>query len=194
MTNSKALLHLWDSVDKNNIYQMSYIRNLAYELGEKELYFKFRDYHHEEPVVVKKDYTSKLKEAHIVHNAIQTPDGTIIESRYTHDYVEHIDANGYFYSVDGGMDYLRRGYTVPDYKELSLYEDDDFEVIRVTVTRGGRGINGTEPLTFVPLSEMNDNWLQAAILYNEKYGMGDMVMNRLYRREQEYRRDNSIIV
>ena len=44
MTNREALLHLWESVDKTNIYQLSYIRNLAFELGEKELYFKFRDY------------------------------------------------------------------------------------------------------------------------------------------------------
>lgn len=43
MTNKKALLHLWKSVDKTSIYQLSYIRNLAYELGEKELYFKFKD-------------------------------------------------------------------------------------------------------------------------------------------------------
>jgi|688.fasta_scaffold1218372_2 hypothetical protein len=43
MTNEQALLHLWESVDKSNIYQMSYIRNLALELGEKDLYFQFRD-------------------------------------------------------------------------------------------------------------------------------------------------------
>jgi hypothetical protein len=29
MTNREALLHLWKSVDKDSIYQMSYIRNLA---------------------------------------------------------------------------------------------------------------------------------------------------------------------
>ena len=44
MTNKEALMHLWESVDKTNIYQLSYIKNLAFELGEKELYFKFRDY------------------------------------------------------------------------------------------------------------------------------------------------------
>jgi hypothetical protein len=44
MTNREALLHLWESVDKTDIYQMSNIRNLAFELGEKELYFMFRDY------------------------------------------------------------------------------------------------------------------------------------------------------
>jgi hypothetical protein len=44
MTNREALLHLWESVYKSSIYQLSYIRNLAFELGEKELYFIFKDF------------------------------------------------------------------------------------------------------------------------------------------------------
>lgn len=130
----------------------------------------------------------------IVHNAIQTPDGTIIESRHRHDYVEYIDANGNEYMVDGGTDYLRRGYTVADYTEMSLYEDDDIEVIRKVVTRGGRGKDGKQPLTFTPICEMNDAWLQAAIAYNTDYGMGTSVMNRIYAREQEYRKQNNITI
>ena len=130
----------------------------------------------------------------IVHNAIQTPDGTIIESRHRHDYVEYIDANGNEYMVDGGTDYLRRGYTVADYTEMSLYEDDDIEVIRKVVTRGGRGKDGKQPLTFTPICEMNDAWLQAAIDYNTDYGMGTSVMNRIYAREQEYRKQNNITI
>ena len=130
----------------------------------------------------------------IVHNAIQTPDGTIIESRHRHDYVEYIDANGNEYMVDGGLDYLRRGYTVADYTEMSLYEDDDIEVIRKVVTRGGRGKDGRQPMTFTPICDMNDEWLEAAIQYNIDYGMGHGVMNRLYKREQEYRTQNNIIV
>ena len=43
MTNKEALEHLWKSVDKSSIYQLSYIRNLAFELGEKELYFVFNE-------------------------------------------------------------------------------------------------------------------------------------------------------
>ena len=43
MTNKEALLHLWKSVDKSSIYQLSYIRNLAFELGEKELYLIFKE-------------------------------------------------------------------------------------------------------------------------------------------------------
>ena len=30
----------------------------------------------------------------LVHNALQTPDGTIIESRHRHDYKTYEDANG----------------------------------------------------------------------------------------------------
>lgn len=130
----------------------------------------------------------------IVHNAIQTPDGTIIESRHRHDYVEYTDANGNFYSVDGGMDYLRRGYTVQDYTELSRYEDEDIEELRKVITRGGRGKDGRQPLEFTPICDMNDEWLQAAIDYNIDYGMGHSIMNRLYKREQEYRTQNNITV
>lgn len=43
MTNREALLHLWKSVDKDSIYQLSYLRNLSNELGEKELYFMFKN-------------------------------------------------------------------------------------------------------------------------------------------------------
>ena len=134
------------------------------------------------------------KHQQIVHNAIQTPDGTIIESRHRHDYVEYVDANGNEYMVDGGTEYLRRGYTVADYTEMSLYEDDDIELIRKVVTRGGRGKDGKQPLTFVPICEMNDAWLEATIQYNIDYGMGTMVMNRIYKREQEYRKQNNIVI
>ena len=130
----------------------------------------------------------------IVHNAIQTPDGTILESRHRHDWKEYTDANGKYYSVDGGMDYLRRGYTVQDYTELSRYEDEDIEELRKVITRGGRGKDGRQPLEFTLLCEMNDEWLEAAIQYNVDYGMGHGVMNRLYKREQEYRTQNNIIV
>lgn len=59
----------------------------------------------------------------IVINAIQTPDGTILRSKYGYDYKTHMDKNGSEYMVDGGTKYLRRGGP-QDYKELSKYYTD----------------------------------------------------------------------
>tara|TARA_R110000868_G_scaffold307038_3_gene568517 strand:+ start:86 stop:493 length:408 start_codon:yes stop_codon:yes gene_type:complete len=129
----------------------------------------------------------------IILNRIKTPDGTILISRHVHDYVEYVDKNGFTYMVDGGNDYLRRNVNEEaPYEELSLYTDTPFEEIRKHYCRGGRGINGDEPLKWVPLNEMNDGWLQACIDYNEKRGMGKEVSNKIYKKEQEYRKENEI--
>ena len=66
----------------------------------------------------------------ILVNSIETPDGTILTSNYTHDYNYHIDKNGERYMVDGGVDYLKRSKNVIPYKELSLYSDSDFIIVR----------------------------------------------------------------
>lgn len=60
----------------------------------------------------------------ILRNAIQTPDGTVLESFHRHDYVSHTDANGGHYAVDGGKDYLRRSGNM-DYKNLSVAVEED---------------------------------------------------------------------
>ena len=57
----------------------------------------------------------------LISNKIRTPDGTILQSFNRHDYKTYIDANGFEYMVDGGIDYLRR-IIVDDapYEELSV--------------------------------------------------------------------------
>lgn len=131
-------------------------------------------------------------EKNIILNRIKTPDGTILISHHRHDYVTYTDKNGQHYSVDGGTDYLKRGYDKPDYEELSLYDDEPFEVIREHYERGGRGIDGTEPLKWTPLAQMNTEWVEACIKYNEERGMGESFASEMYRKELEWRKTNGI--
>ena len=98
----------------------------------------------------------------IVYNAIQTPDGTIIESRHRHDYVTHTDTNGKTYMVDGGLDYLRRN-AHSDQVDLSVSLDDGHERVREVLTWGTRGPNGDQPLTFVKLCDMTTDHIEACL-------------------------------
>lgn len=126
-------------------------------------------------------------------NSLQTPDGTILVSRHTHDYVSHKDMiTGTTYAIDGGISYLR---WMPggDYKDLSVYSDDPHEKIRKGVERGGRGINGDEPLTYVTLDKINDDWLKAIIKYEEEHRPANRYIP-IYRKEVEYRKENNIVV
>lgn len=98
----------------------------------------------------------------IVRNAIQTPDGTVIESRHVHDYQTHTDANGKTYMVDGGLDYLRRN-AHSDQVDLSVSLDDGHEAVREAVTWGTRGPDGDQPLKFVKLCDMDTDHIEACL-------------------------------
>jgi hypothetical protein len=86
--------------------------------------------------------------------------------------------------IDGGSDYLRRGGV---FTEMTVYEDDPFEVIRRFLCRGSRGIDGDKPLTWVPLFAMSNNWLKAVIEYDPSN-----YYNKWYYMELDYREDNKI--
>lgn len=131
----------------------------------------------------------------IVLNRIQTPDGTVLTSYYRHDYVSYVDKNGLEYMVDGGLDYLRRNvHENAPYKELSVYDDDPWEIVRQSFHRGGRGKNGDQPLKWVPMSEMSNEWLENSIQYNLERGMDDSFASNLYRKELEYRKSHNIYI
>jgi hypothetical protein len=134
-------------------------------------------------------------EKRIILNQIKTPDGTILKSMHRHDYATYTDANGLEYMVDGGSEYLRRTvHESAPYEELSVYEDAPFEVIRESFHRGGRGKDGLQPLTWTPMSQMSDAWLQACILYNEERGQGDSFATEMYKAELNYRAQNGIFI
>ena len=98
----------------------------------------------------------------LLYNALQTPDGTIIESKSRHDYVTHIDANGKTYMIDGGLDYVRCSAN-GDEKHLTITLDNDHAIVRQYCKWGTRGVAGDKPLTYVSLHEMDTDHIEAVI-------------------------------
>ena len=101
-------------------------------------------------------------EERLIYNAIQTPDGTILESRSRHDYKTYVDANGKEYMIDGGLDYMRRSAN-GDEKDISIWNFHPHVTIREYVVWGTYGINGDQPLRYVKLSEMETDHIQACL-------------------------------
>lgn len=133
------------------------------------------------------------KDRALLVNSLQTPDGTILVSRHRHDYVSHEDkVTGTTYAVDGGLDYIRWNIG-GDYTNLCVYSDYPHEKIRKGVERGGRGINGDEPLEYVTIDKINDDWLAAIIVYEEKYRPDNFYLP-IFRDEVEYRKEHNITI
>ena len=106
-------------------------------------------------------------------------DGTILQSHHRHDFVEY---NGCF--VDGGLDYIR---VSGDLTDLCLYEDSPFDEIRKYFCWGTKGIDGREPLKYVPLVYLDEDHIKAII--ETQYHVPDYIMN-LLKKELKYRKNN----
>lgn len=133
-----------------------------------------------------------LSEKQIVRNMAQCLKcNDVITSYYGHDYTECLCGA---IAVDGGANYLKRTGEPKDIKELSIYDDAPFEVIRENFHRGGRGRDGTQPLTWTPMDKMSNAWLENCITYNENGGQGNSFANKMYRKELEYRKENNIFI
>ena len=100
----------------------------------------------------------------LIRNAIQTPDGTILESTHRHDYKEYKDANGLTYMVDGGLEYCRRNRQDSEpYIEMNLYDDEPHSVQREVLKWGTYGINGDQPLKWLSVAEMETGHIEAVV-------------------------------
>jgi len=97
-------------------------------------------------------------------NRWQTPDGTILESRHRHDYVEHLDKiTGNWMAIDGGTDYVRTVGTFGDFKDLRIYSDDPHVLIREELTWGTRGVFGDQPVKLVPIMDLSTEHINAIL-------------------------------
>jgi hypothetical protein len=122
----------------------------------------------------------------MVYNAIQTPDGTIIESFHRHDYKTHLDKNGKEYMIDGGLSYCRCS-THPDQKHIIVYFDESFDKVRDHFRWGknyDKDMNLLPETQWTKLSELNNDHLTTLI----DGGYGAEWCQRLFEQEKKYRK------
>ena len=103
----------------------------------------------------------------ILSNRMRTPDGTILESHYRHDYVTHTDANGKEYMLDGGLDYVRSSANGDEHL-LTIYTDYPHELIRLHAKWGTYGKQGDQPLRYVTIADLNPYHLRAILDTQQK--------------------------
>lgn len=120
----------------------------------------------------------------IVYNAIKCLEcNETIVSRSRHDYVTCGCPNEAM--VDGGNEYERYGAKDMDKIEPKyIYADDDFEVVRKYATRGSRGVDGRQPLTYIAICDIKDDYLWAILEYGGPKWHLDII-----RKEIKYRED-----
>lgn len=119
----------------------------------------------------------------LVYNAVKCLDcGETIVSYHRHDYKTCSCDNA---MVDGGTAYTR--YGGKNIEKIDVYADDDFEVVRKYATRGSRGVNGDQPLSWIAICDMDDDYLEAVL----DYGGAEWHLD-LIRKEIKYRQDESV--
>lgn len=99
-------------------------------------------------------------------NRWMTPDGTILTSRFTHDFVQHVDENGELYYVDGGNEhYIRLSLNKEPMKSLCVRESSSFWDRRNGCEWGTRGEDGKQELKYIKVIDMSDDHLKEVLGY-----------------------------
>ena len=122
----------------------------------------------------------------LVYNSVECLScGEVLVSHHRHDYKVCGCDNQTM--VDGGTAYERYGgIDLKKVRPFFVYDDEPFDKVREYVERGGRGKDGTEPLTWVKLKDIDNDWLHAIV----DYGGPEWHIN-LIKKEIEYRDDDS---
>ena len=130
--------------------------------------------------------------AKILANRIITPDGTMLQSFSTHDFVKHTDANGKTYAVDGGLDYQRTfWHEDAPHTDACVYTTDLHQLIRQAFCWGSYGKDGKQPLHWKPLHTMTDEHIKAIL---ETQHHIPWHIRGVFENEQEYRHQNNISI
>jgi hypothetical protein len=96
--------------------------------------------------------------------------------------------------VDGGNEYERYGAMDMDKIELNyIYADDDFEIVRQHTQRGSRGKDGKQPLTWIPIADMDDDYLEAVLAYGGADWHLDIIRKEIKYREDDERPDGAVV-
>lgn len=127
----------------------------------------------------------------LIANIVQTPDGTILWSRYTHDCVFYKDKNGDTYMNDGGLEYQHRTENKEPVKNLSVYSDAPFEEIRKVMLRGTFSKDGDR--IWVPLCKMSNLHLVGVLDYNKDLNINSR-FDQFIEKEIEYRKEHNIMI
>lgn len=104
----------------------------------------------------------------IVRNSIQTPDGTVLLSRYKHDFAIHDDLNGETYMIDGGLDSLRRSVNHERATELTVYLEDGHQVVRSALEWGTFAMSADRTLSWIKLKNMATPHIEYCLLSSKR--------------------------
>lgn len=121
----------------------------------------------------------------IVFNSVTCLDcNETIVSYHRHDYKTCSCDNQAM--VDGGTAYLRYGAKdMNKIKIFAVYADDPFEIVRKYASRGSRGVNGDQPLKWIPLCNMEDEHLEAVLDYGGAEWHLDLIQKEIQYRKPE---------
>ena len=121
-------------------------------------------------------------------NRWKCKDGTILQSKHRYDYVDYVDANNEYASVDGGTLMIR---VSGELTSLCLYTDDDHEEIRKYFCWGSFLNDYRGDKHFIPLYKLGDSHIQAILdtqLHIPQH------IRAMFIDEQEYRVHHGITV